>query len=245
MRSANAASTSSKLPPDLERDYREFESALAAGVGGAGAGGARDEWGATGALNTSESLGLLQRYGRLVHDSSASLALISDGDRSTVYTRHVLDSLNPITLFDAPPASALDIGSGAGFPGIPLAIAWPKTAVVLLESRAKKAGFLERAARELGLKNVRVVCARLEDEAMDWRVTGPADTVFVRAVGDLPHILGHARARVRAGATWAYFLGAGSDGAPTLAALAVAGFEARVAPGLFGGRLLTGRFPAS
>ena len=180
-----------------------------------------------------------------MHDSSASLALISDGDRSTVYTRHVLDSLNPIALFDKPPASALDIGSGAGFPGIPLAIAWPDTAVVLLESREKKAGFLERASRELGLRNVRVVCARLEDEATDWRVAGPADSVFVRAVGDLPHVLGHARRRARAGATWAYFLGAGSDEAPTLAALAGAGFEARVAPGHFSGRLLTGSFPAS
>lgn len=171
--------------------------------------------------------------------------MISDGDRSTVYTRHVLDSLNPIALFDTPPASALDIGSGAGFPGIPLAIAWPETAVVLLESREKKAGFLERAARELGLKNVRVVCARLEDEAMDWRVAGPADAVFVRAVGELPRVLGNARRRASPGATWAYFLGAGRDEASTLAALAVVGFEARVAPGLFRGRLLTGRFPGT
>lgn len=171
--------------------------------------------------------------------------MISDGDRSTVYTRHVLDSLNPIALFDTPPASALDIGSGAGFPGIPLAIAWPETTVVLLESREKKAGFLERATRELGLKNVRVVCARLEDAAMDWRVAEPTDAVFVRAVGDLPHILEHARPRARAGATWAYFLGAGSDEAPTVAALAASGLEAKVAPGLFGGRLLTGSFPGA
>lgn len=237
MPSANVASTSNKLPSDLERDYREFESTLAAGAAGASA--------AASTLTTPESLALLKRYGLLVHDSSASLALISDGDRSSVYTRHILDSLNPIALFDTPPASALDIGSGAGFPGIPLAIAWPDTAVVLLESREKKAGFLERASRELGLKNVRVVCARLEDEGMDWRVRGPADSVFVRAVGDLPHVLRHAARRARGGAAWAYFLGAGSDAAPALAALAAVGLEAGVAAGLFGGRLLTGRFPDS
>lgn len=237
MPSVNAASTSNNLPSDLERDYREFESTLGAGAAGA-SGGAPT-------LTTPESVALLKRYGRLVHDSSASLALISDGDRSTVYTRHILDSLNPIALFDSPPASALDIGSGAGFPGIPLAIAWPDTSVVLLESREKKAGFLERAARELGLRNVRVVCARLEDEAMNWRVDSPADAVFVRAVGDLPQVLGHASRRAGSGATWVYFLGAGSDPAPTIAGLAARGFEARVAAGLFSGRLLTGRFPNS
>lgn len=176
-----------------------------------------------------------------MHDSSASLALISDGDRPSVYTRHVLDSLSPLSLFERPPASALDIGSGAGFPGIPLAIAWPTTTVVLLESREKKAGFLERAVRELGLKNVRVVCARLEDEGGDWRV-GPTESVFVRAVGDLPHVLHHAARRATPDATWVYFLGAATDETALVSALAPLGITARVEPGAFGGRLLTGGF---
>lgn len=181
------------------------------------------------------------KYGRLVHDSSASLALISDGDRSSVYTRHVLDSLNPLSLFKAPPASLLDVGSGAGFPGIPLAIVWPKTTVILLESREKKAGFLERAVRELGLRNVRVVCGRLEDSERDWRA-GPAASVFVRAVGNLPHVLSHAVGRATPDATWVYFLGAGTEAGPIVSSLAAVRIRARVEAGSFGGRLLTGSF---
>jgi len=229
MPNANDASTPRNLVPDLERDYRTFETALSAGPAPARV--------------SPEALSLLRTYGRLVHDSSASLALISDGDRSSVYTRHVLDSLNPLSIFERPPASALDVGSGAGFPGIALAIAWPETSVVLLESREKKAGFLEHAVRQLGLKNARVVCARLEDDGVDWRV-GPAASVFVRAVGDLPHILGAAARRALPGATWVYFLGGGTDEARLISALAPLGIAARVVPGAFGGRLLTGSLAA-
>jgi len=234
MPNANDASTPSNLSPDLEQDYRKLETAISAGASTC----------ATSTCATPEALSLLRRYGRLVHDSSASLALISDGDRSTVYTRHILDSLNPLSIFERPPTSALDVGSGAGFPGIPLAIAWPETTVVLLESREKKAGFLEHAARELGLRNVRVVCARLEDNGGDWRV-GPVASVFVRAVGDLPHVLVRASRRTSPGATWTYFLGAGTDEVPMISSLAAVGIMARVEPGTFGGRLLTGSLGAS
>ncbi|MGH9390878.1 MAG: 16S rRNA (guanine(527)-N(7))-methyltransferase RsmG [Vicinamibacteria bacterium] len=223
MPSANDASTSSSLPPDLEPDYRKLERAVSGWV-------------------KPEALSLLRQYGRLVHDSSASLALISGGDRATIYTRHVLDSLNPIALFGKPPASALDVGSGAGFPGIPLAIVWRDTTVILLESREKKAGFLERAVRELGLGNVRVICARLENDAGDWRAGAVVDSVFIRAVGDLPHLLGHAARRARPEATWIYFRGAGTDEGSAISSLAAGGIAARAVPGAFGGRLLTGRF---
>ena len=110
-------------------------------------------------------LHLLTKFGLLVHEHANRLSLISRGDRSSLFTRHVLDSLNPVSLFDRPPASALDVGSGAGFPGILLAVVWPSSTVTLLERREEKAGFLERAVRELGLKNTRVVPSRLEDLA--------------------------------------------------------------------------------
>ncbi len=230
MPNANDASTPSNLAPDLERDYRTFETAISAEQAPARV--------------TPEKISLLKAYGRLVHDSSASLALISDGDRPSVYTRHVLDSLNPLSVFQGPPVSALDVGSGAGFPGIPLAIVWPETSVVLLESREKKAGFLERAVRGLGLKNVRVVCARLEDVGSDWRV-GPAASVFVRAVGDLPHLLDSVARRAAPEATWIYFLGGGTDEAALISVLAALGIAARVSAGAFGGRLLTGSLRAT
>ena len=75
------------------------------------------------------------RFASLVFEQSARHSLIAAGDRLKIYTRHILDSLNPLEVLDPVPRSILDIGSGAGFPGIPLAIAWPASTVTLLESR--------------------------------------------------------------------------------------------------------------
>lgn len=84
-------------------------------------------------------------------------------------------------------ATALDIGSGAGFPGIPLAIVRPDLAITALEPRAKRAEFLRHAARAVPVPNLRVLEARLDATgAESW------DVATVRAVGELPQILGTA-----------------------------------------------------
>src|SRR5689334_9405601 len=114
----------SQLPPKLQADHQEFVRALSGWVEG-GAGDVR-------------TLSLLTHFGLLVHDHAVRFGLISRGDRSSLFTRHVLDSLNPVSLFGRPPSTALDVGSGAGFPGIPLAIVWPSTTVTLIERREKK-----------------------------------------------------------------------------------------------------------
>jgi 16S rRNA (guanine527-N7)-methyltransferase len=97
-------------------------------------------------------------------------------------THHVLDSL--AVLPHLPPASALrviDIGSGGGLPGIPLAIARPAWHVALLDSNRKKAAFLRQAAAELPLPNVEVVASRAEDYAPER----PFDVAISRAFSDL------------------------------------------------------------
>jgi 16S rRNA (guanine527-N7)-methyltransferase len=119
----------------------------------------------------------------------------------------VLDSLNPVSLFVNPPRTALDVGSGAGFPGIPLAIVWPTTRWFLVESREKKAGFLEKAVRELGLANVKVVCARVEDLAPAGAglLSGASmEAVFFRAVGGLPGLLETLEPITAPEARWVY-----------------------------------------
>jgi 16S rRNA (guanine527-N7)-methyltransferase len=187
-------------------------------------------------------------YGRLLYDKAAGLAIISKGDRPQVFTRHILDSLNPVSLFEAPPVSALDIGSGGGLPGIPLAIAWPGTRVILLESRERKAGFLEQAARALRLSNVMVVCARLEELRLPSGER--AGAVFIRALGDLPHVLSEASRFAEEGAPWIYFLGERAPREALGTAAAASGASAaevvtpapEVVTGAFGGRLLKGRF---
>lgn len=222
------AQASLQLPRDLEPDYGEFKARIAGRV-------------ESGALS-AESVQLLARFGQLVYTQVAQLPLVARGDRTVLYTRHILDSLNPVDLHSAPPPSALDIGSGGGFPGIPLAIVWPGTRFTILEAREKKAGFLERAVRELGIRNVTVACGRLEEYGRSWTAE-PHRTVFIRALGDLPEVLRSAERVAEPGAEWIYFLGAGSSSSQITSQLGEEGGWASELEGAFGGKLLRGYFP--
>jgi 16S rRNA (guanine(527)-N(7))-methyltransferase RsmG len=217
------------VPPELVVDYEAFERAVRPWLDSRDAGAPAER---------RHLLEQLSRYGLLVHEHVARLSLIASGDRPVVFTRHVLDSLNLASCTDVSPGSLLDVGSGAGFPGIPLAIVWPGTRVTLLESRDRKAGFLEQAVRRLSLDNVRVVCDRLEHVSED-RSVGPFGAVTVRAVGDLPRLIGLAEPLAEASAWWAYFLGGGIGNRE---AQALAPGEARIETGHFGGRILRGAF---
>lgn len=96
---------------------------------------------------------------------------------------HLLDCLAVVPHVEA--RTALDVGSGAGLPGIPLALMWPQASVTLLDSNHKKAAFLRQAVIELGLKNADVVCERVET----WRPVQLFDLVISRAFSDLPDFL--------------------------------------------------------
>ena len=81
-------------------------------------------------------------------------------DRAEAEIGHIGDSLTLLPFFSKANFTLADVGSGAGVPGIPLAIARSDARVTLIESTQKKAAFLDRAAKELGLANVRVSAAR-------------------------------------------------------------------------------------
>jgi 16S rRNA (guanine527-N7)-methyltransferase len=98
-------------------------------------------------------------------------------------TAHLLDSLAARPLLHG--EAVLDIGTGAGFPGLPLAIVEPDRRFVLLDSNNKKIQFVQHAAAELGLDNVEAVKARVEDYAPGYRF----DTVIARAVAALSRLL--------------------------------------------------------
>lgn len=104
------------------------------------------------------------------------------------WSRHVLDALTIAPLLADLPAGArlLDVGSGGGVPGIPLAIARPDLHVTLLDATEKKVAFLRAVVAELGLTNVDAVCGRAED--VDLGAT--FDVVAARAVAKLPTLLG-------------------------------------------------------
>ncbi len=102
---------------------------------------------------------------------------------------HVLDSLAVASHVSG--QSLLDVGSGAGLPGIPLALARPRTAVTLLEANHKKSAFLKQAAIELALDNVEVVTARVET----WATPRRYDVVISRAFSDLAEFISLAAGR--------------------------------------------------
>jgi 16S rRNA (guanine527-N7)-methyltransferase len=104
-------------------------------------------------------------------------------DRGEMITSHLLDCLSIVPHLRV--GAALDVGSGAGFPGIPLALLWPQAVVTLLDSNRKKATFLKQATIELKIKNVEVVCERIEL----WRPPQPFELVISRAFSALPEFI--------------------------------------------------------
>jgi 16S rRNA (guanine527-N7)-methyltransferase len=104
-------------------------------------------------------------------------------DAATAVDVHVADSLSALALAEVRGARAVaDLGSGAGFPGIVLAVALPRASVALVESASRKCEFLERAAAAAGVANTRVVCARAEQ----WvEGEGTNDLVVARALAPL------------------------------------------------------------
>lgn len=123
-------------------------------------------------------------------------AIISKGE---VWEKHFYDSLAPLKLL--PESGALlDIGCGAGFPGIPLKIVRPALSVTLLDAVDKKCLFCETVVRELGLKDVKVVHGRAEDKKIQEKL-GRFDVVISRATFSLKKYITIARPYLKDGAT--------------------------------------------
>jgi len=98
--------------------------------------------------------------------------------------KNILDSLVPYTFIEKP-NSILDVGTGAGFPGLLLAIAYPNSKTILCEPRNKRASFLKYVAMEIGLENVKVVKKRVEE----YHVDEPFELISSRAVTNTKMLL--------------------------------------------------------
>lgn len=129
------------------------------------------------------------RYLALLLDENTRMNLTAIRDPEAAWERHALDALSLLGVISQanPPASPIriaDVGTGGGVPGMILALALPDAQITLIDSTAKKTAFLQRAADELGLSNVRVVTARAESAGAYPRgeLRDSFDVVVARAV---------------------------------------------------------------
>ena len=102
----------------------------------------------------------LLAYAALLYKWNKTFSLTAMREEEKAVSHHLLDSLAILPFVAG--GNLLDVGSGGGMPGIPLAIACPELQVMLLDSNSKKTAFLRQAAIELGLSNVAVHCGRVE-----------------------------------------------------------------------------------
>jgi len=141
---------------------------------------------------------LLGDYVALLREWNVRINLVSRRDEEHIWTAHILHSLSLLFHLGIPGSTRLlDMGSGGGLPGIPLAIARPDMTVVLLDSIAKKMRAVEDIIRRLNLGNASVICARAEDAARRPDCAGAFDCVVARAVGPLTDLIRWSRPLVR------------------------------------------------
>ncbi len=134
-------------------------------------------------------LELLERWNRVFN-----LTAVRDPER--MVTAHLLDCLAVVP--HLPPGTLADVGSGAGLPGIPLAVARPESRITLVETNQKKVAFLRQTVAELGLGNVTLYDGRVED----WDSAEIRDAVISRAFSPLGEFLRLTETRVVPGGTW-------------------------------------------
>ena len=126
----------------------------------------------------------LARYGELLLETNQVMNLTAITDPADVAALHFLDSAALLTLADFHDKSVADVGTGAGFPGLPLKIVEPSIRLTLLDAQGKRVRFLESVCRELGLEDVACIHGRAEEFAADRRES--FDLVTSRAVAALP-----------------------------------------------------------
>jgi len=140
---------------------------------------------------TSTQINQFEQLGALYTEWNAMINVVSRKDIDQLYVRHILHSLGiaKVQVFK-PKSHILDVGTGGGFPGIPLAILFPETQFYLIDAIAKKIKVVQAVADELGLKNVKAVQMRAEN------VKGEYDFIVSRAVTNMDDFVKWTRKKV-------------------------------------------------
>ena len=141
---------------------------------------------------TEKQLEQFLRYRQELLDWNRRINLTAIADPGEVLIKHFLDSLSLLLVYDRPAAHLLDIGAGAGFPGLPLKIVRPQWHVVLLEATGKKVRFLQHVLETLQLRDVVAVHGRAEELAHNAEYCDSFGLVTARAVASLSTLLEYA-----------------------------------------------------
>lgn len=175
---------------------------------------------------TAEARDKLTAYLDLLLKWNRTYNLTALRDPEQGLTHHLLDSLAILPWVG--PEPLLDVGSGGGLPGIPLAIARPELSVTMVDTVQKKVSFLQQAAIELGLSNVQAVHARVEN------LPGSYAQISSRAFAELKDFVGLTRQLLAPGGRWLAMKGQRPDGeiAALPAGVRVASIETLAVPGL-------------
>jgi 16S rRNA (guanine527-N7)-methyltransferase len=186
---------------------------------GASAGGAVPPAPPGAAAVFGSALPQAERYVARLAGDGVARGLIGPREVPRLWERHVLNSA---AVAEAVPVGArvVDVGSGAGLPGIPLGLARPDVTLTLVEPMARRVEFLEEALRDLadgdGVPDWRVIRGRAEEKAVVSAV-GPVDVVTARAVAPLPRLVGWCRGLLRPGTQLVALVGAKAiEGLPAI-----------------------------
>lgn len=171
---------------------------------------------------TDEQIGKLDTYARLLVEWNEKMNLTAITEPDEVAVKHFADSLALLSLLPTQSFSLIDVGTGAGFPGVPLKIIRPDMRLTLLDSLNKRLLFLEEVCRTLSLESVTLIHDRAEEAGRKPQLREQFDVATARAVAALPTLCEYCLPLVRVGGRFIAMKGPEGEQEMQAAARAVA-----------------------